>query len=90
MADLEAVLSAVLHKNVELDLTRAGTIFEEGLDDDYTFTIKYNNTTMSMSTFKIYINDNETYTIYYSAQNLNGYVNFSVVSDKLNQPTNQQ
>ena len=82
--DLEAVLSAIFHKNVKLNLTQSGTIFEEELDDYYTFSIKY---TTSMSTFKIYINDNETYTIYYSAQNLNGYADFSVVSDKLKNQT---
>ncbi len=40
-----------------------------------------------MSFFDIYINDNKTYTIYYSAQNLNNYVNFSVVSNKLKNQT---
>ena len=84
IADLEAVLGAIFHKNVELDLTQYGTIFEEVLDD-YSFSIKYNNTYMSF--FDIYINDNDTYTIYYSAQNMNNYVNFSVVSDKLKNQT---
>ena len=84
IADLEAVLSAIFHKNVELNLTQPGTIFEEVLDDYY-FSIKYNNTYMSF--FDIYINDNKTYTIYYSNQNMDNYEDFSVVSDKLNNQT---
>ena len=36
--DLEAVLSAIFHKNVKLDLTTTGgNIFNEVLDDNYTF-----------------------------------------------------
>ena len=37
--DLEAVLSAIFHKNVKLDLTQSYIIFEEVLDNDYTFRI---------------------------------------------------
>ncbi len=84
ITDLEAVLSAIFHKNVELNLTQPGTIFEEVLDDYY-FSIKYNNTYMSF--FDIYINDNKTYTIYYSNQNMDNYEDFSVVSDKLKNQT---
>ena len=39
IADLEAVLSAIFHKNVELDFTNK-TIFNEVLDNDYTFLIR--------------------------------------------------
>ena len=38
---MEAVLSAIFHKNVELNLTQSGTIFEEVLDNDYTFKISH-------------------------------------------------
>ena len=87
MADLEAVLSAIFHKNVELDLTRSGTIFEEELDDYYTFKISHVKPSEYLD---ISINWNRTYVISYATHDSGIYANFSVVSDKLNQPTNQQ
>ena len=83
IADLEAVLSAIFHKNVELDLTKIMYIFEEVLDNDYTFAILNNPGTEYLD---ILINDNITYNIYYGYANVN-YQNFSVVSNKLNQST---
>ena len=80
IADLEAVLSAIFHKNVELDLTSGGTIFEEVLDNDYTFAIRHQNIDKH---FDILINNNKTYRIYYSIDYEGVYQNFSVVSDKL-------
>ena len=80
--DLEAVLSAIFHKNVKLNLT-PGTIFDEVLDNDYTFTIKYNNN----GTLNILINNSQSYDIFYADLNYNNYTDFSVVSDKLNNQT---
>ena len=75
--DLEAVLSAIFHKNVKLNLT-PGTIFDEVLDNDYTFTIKYNNN----ETLNILINNSQSYDILYADLNYNNYTDFSVVSDQ--------
>ena len=83
IADLEAVLSAIFHKNVELDLTKIMYIFEEVFDNDYTFAILNDPGSERLD---IIINDNRTYTIYYGYYNVN-YQNFSVVSDKLNNQT---
>ena len=84
--DLEAVLSDILHKNVELDLTQSGTIFEEVLDNDYTFTIR-NNPVQYVKNLDILINNNKTYVISYLPSNDGIYANFSVVSDKLKNQT---
>ena len=83
MADLEAVLSAIFHKSVELDLTRFGNIFEEVLDNNYIFTININYNKY----LDILINNNRNYAVYYDASDEVNYQNFSVVSNKLNQPT---
>ncbi len=83
ITDLEAVLSAIFHKNVELNLTQSGTIFEEVLDNDYTFKILHAGFDKKLN---ILINDNETYVVSYNPVN-DYYVNFSVVSDKLNNQT---
>ena len=83
MADLEAVLSAIFHKSVELDLTRFGNIFEEVLDNNYIFT-RNNNYNKYLD---ILINNNRNYAVYYDASDEVNYQNFSVVSNKLNQPT---
>lgn len=80
--DLEAVLSAIFHKNVKLDLT-PGTIFDEVLDNDYTFSIRNNTNEKCLD---ISINDNKTYVVSHNPYN-NYYVNFSVVSDKLKNQT---
>ena len=80
LTDLEEVLSAIFHKDVELNLTSGGTIFNEVLDNDYTFSIRHNNTSKN---FDILINGNWTYTIYYAPWNESIYENFSVVSNKL-------
>ena len=85
--DLEAVLSDILHKNVELDLTQFGTIFEEVLDNDYTFTIKNNPVSISKILDILINNNNKTYTIYYNPMYDGYYKNFSVVSDKLKNQT---
>ena len=80
MADLEAVLSAIFHKNVDLDFTQSGIIFEEVLDNDYTFSL------INMRYGKyldIRINNNRNYAIYYDATDEFIYQNFSIVSDKL-------
>ena len=82
--DLEAVLSAIFHKNVKLDLTTGGNIFNEVLDDNYTFVIRNNDIS---KTFYIYINENSAYYIYYDSGYKGVYNNFSNVSDKLNSPT---
>ena len=84
IADLEEVLSAIFHKDVKLDLTSGSNIFNEALDDDYTFTIRHNNIS---KIFLIYINGNNAYNIYYGASFDGAYNNFSNVSDKLNSPT---
>ena len=75
---LEEVLSAIFHKDVELDLTKV-TIFFEELDNDYTFAVVNNS---SNGYLNILINDSETYVIYYVdwASNM---TSFSSVSDKL-------
>ena len=81
IADLEAVISAIFHKNVELDLTNFGTIFEEVLDNDYTFTIKYNPS--GNPYLNISATDSKTYRLFYTSWNIGDYEDFSVVSDKL-------
>ena len=86
MANLEAVLSAILHKNVKLDLTLGGTIFKEVLDNDYTFTIR-NNPISTGKYLSILINNNTTYIVSFHPWDDGSYANFSVVSNKLNQPT---
>ena len=80
ITDLEEVLSAIFHKNVKLDFTN-NTIFDEVLDNVYTFVIM--NDSMN-SYLNIFINYNMTYVISYATWTSH-YVNFSVVSDKLNQ-----
>jgi len=82
--DLDAVLSAIFHKSVELDLTSGVNIFNEVLDDNYTFAIKHNS---NSKIFNIYINGNAAYYIYYNSGYKGVYNDFSNVSDKLNQPT---
>ena len=82
--DLEAVLSAIFHKSVELDLTSGFNIFNEVLDDNYTFAIRHNS---NSKVFDIYINENAAYHIYYNSDYNGVYNDFSNVSDKLNQPT---
>ena len=79
IADLEAVLSAIFHKNVKLDLT-PGNIFNEVLDNNYTFSI---NNTPTSKILDISINDNKTYAVSYDPRNNGTYADFSVVSDKL-------
>lgn len=79
IADLEAVLSAIFHKNVKLDLT-PGNIFNEVLDNNYTFSI---NNTPTSKILDISINDNKTYAVSYDPINNGTYEDFSVVSDKL-------
>ncbi len=86
ITDLEAVLSAILHKNVKLDLTGIYIIFEEVLDNDYTFTIK-NNPVSTIKCLDILINNNKTYAVYYNPMYDGSYANFSVVSDKLKNQT---
>ena len=86
ITDLEAVLSAIFHKNVKLDLTLGGTIFKEVLDNDYTFTIR-NNPISTGKYLSILINNNTTYIVSFHPWDDGSYANFSVVSNKLNQPT---
>ena len=83
ITDLKAVLSAIFHKNVELDLT-PGIIFDEVLDNDYTFAIR-NNT--SDKYLDISINDNKIYVVSYNPIYNGTYADFSVVSDKLKNQT---
>ena len=80
--DLEAVLSAIFHKDVELNLTN-GTIFDEVLDNDYTFAIRSNTNDKCLD---ILINNNKTYVVSYNPI-YNYYTEFSVVSDKLKNQT---
>ena len=84
IANLAAVLSAIFHKNVELDLTKNDYIFEEFLDNDYTFAVRNNANNKDLN---ILINNSITYNIYYGDLNISGDQNFSVVSDKLNNQT---
>ena len=85
ITDLKTVLSAIFHKNVELDLTTVNIIiFEEVLDNDYTFTIKSNRASKSLD---ILINNNKTYVVNYNPAYDGVYTNFSVVSDKLKNQT---
>ncbi len=82
--DLEAVLSVIFHKNVKLDLTTTGgNIFNEVLDDNYTFVIRHNDISKALY---IYINENSAYHIYYDSGYKGVYNDFSNVSDKLNSP----
>ena len=83
ITDLEKVLSAIFHKNVELNLT-SGNIFNEVLDNDYTFEIQNNTNSKCLD---ISINDNKTYVVSYDPMNNGIYVDFSVVSDKLKNQT---
>ena len=82
IADLEAVLSAIFHKNVGLDLTKNYYIFKEVLDDNYTFAVANDTVVMDLI---IYINGSPTYRIRYNTWYSDLYEDFSVVSDKLNQ-----
>lgn len=82
ITDLEKVLSAIFHKNVKLNLTN-GTIFNEVLDNDYTFAIM--NELMN-DCLNILINGTQTYVISYAAWS-NNYENFSNVSNKLKNQT---
>ena len=82
MVNLEAVLSAIFHKNVKLDLT-TGFIFSEELDNDYTFEVLNNS---PGECFNILINGSETYRIYYATW-ASYKTPFSNVSNKLNQST---
>ena len=84
IADLKAVLSAIFHKNVELDLTKMGNIFEEVLDNDYTFTVKNNTHNEDLS---ISINNNTVFAIVYKDWNIGNYKDFSDVSNKLKNQT---
>ena len=84
ITDLEEVLSAIFHKNVGLDLTKNDYIFEEFLDNDYTFAVRNNTNNKDLN---ILINNSITYNIYYGDLNISDYQNFSVVSDKLNNQT---
>ena len=81
--DLEAVLSAIFHKNVKLDLTQSYIIFEEVLDNDYTFRIINNQ---HLKYLDIYINTNKVYKVSYNPDD-DYYASFSVVSDKLKNQT---
>ena len=80
IADFEAVLSAIFHKNVELDLTKNRYIFEEVLDNNYTFAVRNDIFNMRLD---IFINNSKTYVLHYDTGVSNMYENFSVVSDKL-------
>ena len=80
---MEAVLSAIFHKNVKLDLT-PGIIFDEVLDNDYTFAIQNNTNSKYLD---ISINGNKTYVVSYDSMNNGIYVDFSDVSDKLKNQT---
>ena len=79
IADLEAVLSAIFHKNVELDFTNS-IIFNEELDNDYIFIIINDSISECLN---ILINDVLTYIISYAAYTSDKYANFSDVSVKL-------
>ena len=80
---MEAVLSAIFHKNVKLDLTQSYIIFEEVLDNDYTFRIINNQSSKYLD---IYINTNKVYKVSYNPDD-DYYANFSVVSNKLKNQT---
>lgn len=84
ITDLEAVLSAILHKNVKLDLTGIYIIFEEVLDNDYTFAIRSNRSSRYL---EILINNSKAYVISYAYWDEDQFENFSVVSDKLKDQT---
>ena len=82
IADLEEVLSAIFHKDVELDLT-SSIIFDEELDNDYTFRIMNDSINEKL---RIFINYNQTYVISYATWD-SDYADFSDVSNKLKNQT---
>ena len=83
ITDLEKVLSAIFHKNVELDFTN-NIIFGEELDNDYIFVIRNDSVSGCLN---IFINDGLIYVISYADYNSDNYANFSDVSNKLKNQT---
>lgn len=77
----ESVIGAILHEEVEISLDGFGTILAKEFEDDYIFSI--HNDPYSKFLI-IFINYTPVYNIYYTSYN-NGYENFTIVSDVLEQ-----
>ena len=77
ISELEAVIGAIFHENVEIQLDGL-TVFEKNLEENYLFLINYNKYSQILS---IYINYNLSYMIHL---NNSKFKDFSVVSDELN------
>ena len=80
ISELEAVIGAIFHEKVEIQLDGL-TVFEKNLEEDYIFLINYNQFSQYLA---IYINYNLSYKI---ILNNSGFKDFSAVSDVLEQST---
>ena len=80
ISELEAVIGAIFHEKVEIQLDGL-TVFEKNLEEDYLFLINYNIYSQLLS---IYINYNLSYKIYLSGSQ---FKDFSAVSNVLKQST---
>ena len=80
ISELEAVIGAIFHEKVEIQLDGL-TVFEKNLEEDYLFLINYNIYSQLLS---IYINHNLSYKIYL---NDSEFKDFSAVSDVLEHST---
>ena len=80
ISELEAVIGAIFHEKVEIQLDGL-TVFNKNLEDGYIFLISYNKYSQLLS---IYINYNVLYKIYLSDSQ---YKDFSAVSNVLKQST---
>ena len=81
ISELEAVIGAIFHEKVEIQLDGNLIVFEKDLEGELLFYISYNDVDETLS---IYINDVERYKIHL---NNDQYDNFSCVSGVLNQST---
>ena len=80
ISELEAVIGAIFHEKVEIQLD-GFTVFNKNLEDGYIFLISYNKYSQLLS---IYINYNVLYKIYLSDSQ---FKDFSAVSNVLKQST---
>ena len=80
ISELEAVIGAIFHEKVEIQLD-GSTVFNKNLEEDYLFLINYNKYSQILS---IYINYNISYKIYLSDSQ---FKDFSAVSNVLKQST---
>lgn len=77
ISELEAVIGAIFHEKVEIQLGGL-TVFEKNLGEDYIFIINYNEFSRFLN---IFINYNLSYKIHLDNSQ---FKDFSVVSDELN------